>query len=51
VSGADTQSAAAVWGIRFMMGVSPVLALLLGVWALNHYPIRHSADKMLPAVA
>ncbi|MBN1660280.1 MAG: MFS transporter [Anaerolineae bacterium] len=44
VAGADVQSASAVWGIRFMMGGSPILALLLGIWALRNYPLRH-ADK------
>ncbi len=42
VAGAEVQSASAVWGIRFMMGGSPILALLLGTWALSKYPIRFS---------
>jgi GPH family glycoside/pentoside/hexuronide:cation symporter len=35
------QPTSAVWGIRFMMGASPILALLLGAWALSKYPLRH----------
>ena len=42
VAGADVQSAGAVWGIRFMMGASPILAILLGAWALRKYPLRHT---------
>ena len=42
VAGADVQSAGAVWGIRFMMGASPILAILLGIWALRKYPLRHT---------
>jgi GPH family glycoside/pentoside/hexuronide:cation symporter len=44
VAGADVQSASAVWGIRFLIGVSPLLACLLGAVALRHYPI-HFGDK------
>jgi len=36
------QPDSAVWGIRFMMGGSPILALLLGAWALSKYPLRHA---------
>jgi GPH family glycoside/pentoside/hexuronide:cation symporter len=38
------QPASAVWGIRLMMGASPILALLLGVWALSRYPLRHAEE-------
>jgi glycoside/pentoside/hexuronide:cation symporter, GPH family len=46
VAGADVQSASAVWGIRFLMGGSPILAILLGAWALKNYPLRHRGDRV-----
>jgi GPH family glycoside/pentoside/hexuronide:cation symporter len=36
------QPSSAVWGFRFMMGLSPILALLVGAWALTRYPLRHA---------
>jgi GPH family glycoside/pentoside/hexuronide:cation symporter len=51
VAGADVQSASAVWGIRFMMGASPILVLLLGIWALRHYPIRPAEKEAAVALA
>jgi GPH family glycoside/pentoside/hexuronide:cation symporter len=44
MAGAAVQSPAAVWGIRFLMGGSPILALILGVWALGRYPLRGGAQ-------
>lgn len=44
VAGAEIQSTSAVWGIRFLMGGTPILAILLGAWALKNYPLRH-ADR------
>jgi GPH family glycoside/pentoside/hexuronide:cation symporter len=41
VAGAEVQPDSAIWGIRFMMGISPILAILLGAWALRNYPLRH----------
>jgi GPH family glycoside/pentoside/hexuronide:cation symporter len=40
VAGAEVQSASAVWGIRFLMGASPIIACVLGALALIYYPIR-----------
>jgi GPH family glycoside/pentoside/hexuronide:cation symporter len=40
VAGADIQTASAVWGIRFLMGASPIIACLLGALALRYYPIH-----------
>jgi GPH family glycoside/pentoside/hexuronide:cation symporter len=50
VAGAEVQSAGAVWGIRFMMGASPILAILLGAWALRRYPLRHRDTRSAAAV-
>jgi GPH family glycoside/pentoside/hexuronide:cation symporter len=51
VAGAEVQSASAVWGIRFMMGASPILAILLGAWALRRYPLRHSDTQSAAAIS
>ena len=40
----SVQPVSAVWGIRFLMGFSPIVALLVGAWALTRYPLR-SAEK------
>ena len=51
VAGADVQSSSAVWGIRFLMGASPIIACVLGALALRHYPIRFKDQERAAAVA
>ena len=45
VAGAEVQSASAVWGIRFLMGASPIIACALGAWACSKYPIRFKGNQ------
>lgn len=52
VEGAAVQSASAVAGIRFLMGVSPLLVCLFGAWALSKYPLKHGTmEQVVPAPA
>ena len=51
VAGAEIQSPSAVWGIRFLMGASPLIACLLGALALRYYPLRHTEREPAPAGA
>ena len=41
VEGATVQPASAVWGIRFLIGMSPLIVCLLGALALRYYPLRN----------
>ncbi len=45
VAGSEVQSVGAVWGIRFLMGMSPILAVILGTWALTKYPLHYNEDS------
>jgi GPH family glycoside/pentoside/hexuronide:cation symporter len=37
--GSNIQSASAVWGIRFLIGVTPAIAALIIAWCMSHYPL------------
>jgi GPH family glycoside/pentoside/hexuronide:cation symporter len=39
VSGSDVQTASAVWGIRFLIGITPAIAALLVAWCMLRYPL------------
>jgi GPH family glycoside/pentoside/hexuronide:cation symporter len=51
VAGAEVQSPGAVWGIRFLMGASPLIACLLGALALRYYPLRHTEQEAVTVAA
>jgi GPH family glycoside/pentoside/hexuronide:cation symporter len=38
-SGSDIQTASAVWGIRFLIGVTPAIAALIVAWCMSNYPL------------
>lgn len=37
--GSDVQSQSAVWGIRFLIGVTPAIAALIIAWCMSQYPL------------
>ena len=37
--GSDVQSSSAIWGIRFLIGVTPAIAALIVVWCMSNYPL------------
>ena len=37
--GSDMQSQSAVWGIRFLIGVTPAIAALIIAWCMSQYPL------------
>jgi len=37
--GSDVQTQTAVWGIRFLIGVTPAIAALIIAWCMLHYPL------------
>jgi GPH family glycoside/pentoside/hexuronide:cation symporter len=37
--GSDVQSQSAIWGIRFLIGVTPAIAALIIAWCMSHYPL------------
>lgn len=40
VAGSDVQPASAAWGVRFLIGVTPILAALLIVFCMWKYPLE-----------
>jgi glycoside/pentoside/hexuronide:cation symporter, GPH family len=54
VAGSDVQSASAVWGIRFLIGVTPILACLAIAYCMYRFPLGRAVTegavvKELPA--
>jgi len=52
--GSDVQSAGAVWGIRFLIGVTPAIAALIIAWCMSNYPLgreTHSLTGRVETVA
>ncbi|RPI94616.1 MAG: MFS transporter [Chloroflexi bacterium] len=39
VAGSDVQSETAIWGIRFLIGITPIIAALLVAYCMSHYPL------------
>jgi GPH family glycoside/pentoside/hexuronide:cation symporter len=47
-SGSDVQTPSAIWGIRFMIGLTPVIAALIIAWCMSRYPLGreiHTAEQ------
>ncbi len=45
VAGAAEQTASAIWGIRFLIGITPILSILLSSWWLWKYPLGREAAR------
>jgi GPH family glycoside/pentoside/hexuronide:cation symporter len=39
VAGQDVQAASAVWGVRFLIGITPIIACLTTAFCMWHYPL------------
>jgi GPH family glycoside/pentoside/hexuronide:cation symporter len=48
--GSDVQSAGAVWGIRFLIGVTPAIAALIIAWCMFNYPLGRETHALKPQV-
>jgi glycoside/pentoside/hexuronide:cation symporter, GPH family len=46
MEGSDVQSVSAVWGIRFLIGITPAIAALIVVWCMAHYPLGRVAQAL-----
>jgi GPH family glycoside/pentoside/hexuronide:cation symporter len=47
-TGADVQPISAIWGIRFLIGLTPIIACLIIVYCMYHYPLgRPKGDTPL----
>lgn len=46
--GSDVQSASAIWGIRFLIGITPIIAALLIVWCMSNYPLGRDTHASKP---
>ena len=51
VSGAAVQSASAVWGIRFLIGITPIISIVISYLLLWKFPFgrEHENQKLEPA--
>jgi GPH family glycoside/pentoside/hexuronide:cation symporter len=45
VAGSDSQTASAVWGIRFLIGITPAIAALLVAWFMSRYPLGRATHS------
>lgn len=50
-AGSEVQSAGAVWGIRFLIGVTPLLASLVIAWCMSRYPLGQPHNNSVEKVA
>jgi GPH family glycoside/pentoside/hexuronide:cation symporter len=48
--GSDVQSVSAVWGIRFLIGVTPAVAALIIAWCMSQYPLGRETHVVGPEV-
>jgi GPH family glycoside/pentoside/hexuronide:cation symporter len=48
--GSDVQSVSAVWGIRFLIGVTPAVAALIIAWCMSQYPLGRETHAVGPEV-
>src|SRR5215212_3022135 len=44
--GSDVQPPAAIWGIRFLIGVTPAIAALIIAWCMLHYPLGRETHTL-----
>jgi Na+/melibiose symporter-like transporter len=44
VAGSDVQSASAVWGIRFLIGITPILACLAIAYCMYRFPLGRKVN-------
>jgi GPH family glycoside/pentoside/hexuronide:cation symporter len=43
--GSDVQTRSAVWGIRFLIGITPAIAALIVAWCMWHYPLGRETNS------
>ena len=43
--GSSVQTESAMWGIRFLIGVTPVIASLIIIWCMSNYPLGRETHK------
>ena len=49
--GSDVQTESAVWGIRFLIGVTPMIAALIVWYCMSRYPLGRESHMLAPAPA
>lgn len=50
VSGREVQSASAVWGIRFLIGITPIIACLIIAYCMYRFPLGRAKAGEVPQV-
>lgn len=45
VAGSDVQAESAIWGVRFLIGIMPVIACLVIAFCMSRYPLGREAVK------
>lgn len=48
-AGSDVQSTSAVWGIRFLIGITPIIACLAIAYCMYRFPLGRKVDQEAPA--
>ena len=43
--GSSVQTESAIWGIRFLIGITPAIAALIIVWCMSRYPLGRETIK------
>lgn len=43
--GSSVQTESAIWGIRFLIGVTPVIASIIIIWCMSNYPLGRETHK------
>jgi GPH family glycoside/pentoside/hexuronide:cation symporter len=50
VSGSDVQSTSAIWGIRFLIGITPIIACLIIAYCMYRFPLGRVKASDAPQV-
>jgi GPH family glycoside/pentoside/hexuronide:cation symporter len=43
--GSDVQTQSAIWGIRFLIGITPAIAALIIAWCMWNYPLGRETNS------
>ena len=50
VAGSDTQAISAIWGIRFLIGITPIIASLIVAYCMYRFPLGRPKGGAAPQV-
>jgi GPH family glycoside/pentoside/hexuronide:cation symporter len=50
VAGSDVQPTSAIWGIRFLIGVTPIIACLIIAYCMYRFPLGRAKASEAPKI-